>query len=89
MATKGMVALVRTLLQRGLSCISTRRIFQDSLEAYFGHQRALGKRHQNPSIQQFGYRNNAIVLKRQLHYGSNITLKKRRCNSNDSTGLRV
>ena len=89
MATKGIVMLVCILLQRGLPYISTRRISQDSLEAYFDHQRALGRRHQNPSIQQFRYRNNAIVFKRQLHYGSNITLKKRRCNGNDSARLRV
>ena len=39
MATKGMVALVRLLLQRHLFCVLSRRISQDSLEAYFGHQR--------------------------------------------------
>ena len=62
MATKGMVALVCTLLQRGLLCVLSWRISQDSLEAYFGHQRSLGRRHQNPGFQQFGYRNNTIVL---------------------------
>ena len=39
MATKGMVALVCPLLQRDLLCVLSRRISQDSLEAYFGHQR--------------------------------------------------
>ena len=54
MATKEMVALVRTLLQRDLLCVLSRRISQDSLDAYFVHQRSLGRRHQNPGIQQFG-----------------------------------
>ena len=81
MATMGMVTLVRSLLNRGLSSVATRRIPQDSLEAYFGHQRSMGRRNENPTIQQFGYRNNAITLKRQLHYAttSSTPLKKRRC----------
>ena len=79
-ATKGMVSLVRCLIQRNFSCVSTSRISQDSLESYLGYQRALGRRHENPSISQFGYRNNTIISKRQLHYivwGAG-PLKKRR-----------
>ena len=79
-ATKGMVSLVRCLIKLNFSCVATRRISQDSLESYFGYQRAFGRRHENPSIHQFGYRNNAIVLRRQLHYtvSSARPLKKRR-----------
>ena len=39
MATKGMVVLVRLPMQRDLLCVLSQRISQDSLEAYFGHQR--------------------------------------------------
>jgi len=69
-ATKAMVSLVRDLLRFGLPCVATRRISQDSLESYFGHQRSLGRRNENPSIHQFGYRRTAIVLKRELHQSS-------------------
>ena len=69
-ATLGMVALVRDLLLLGLPCVSTRRISQDSLESFFGFQRSFGRRHDNPSIHEFGYRRNAIVLKRQIFYSS-------------------
>ena len=79
--TKAMVELVPYLLRQGLEFVSTRRISQDSLEFYFGHQRSIGRRNENPNIHQFGYRNNAITMKRQLSYvpdGNDEPLKKRR-----------
>ena len=82
-ATKGMVSLVRCLIQRNFSCVSTRKISQYFLKSYFSYQRAFGRRHENPSISQFVYQNNAIILKRQLHYtvlGAG-PLKKRRVSS--------
>ena len=33
---------------------------------YFGHQRKLGRRNDNPDIQAFGYNNNAIRIQRQV-----------------------
>ena len=65
-----MVSLVRDLLHHGLPCVATRRISQDTLESYFGFQRSHGRRNANTSIHEFGYRRNAIVLKRQLHHTS-------------------
>ena len=64
-ATKARVSLIRDLLRNGLLCVATRRISQDSLESYFGHQRSFGRGRANPSIYAFGYRRSAIVLKRR------------------------
>ena len=66
MTTDAMVELVLFLLHHGLEFASTRRISQGSLERYFGYQRSIGRRNENPNIHEFGYRNSAIVLKRQL-----------------------
>ena len=77
-----MVELVKFLLKEGLTFVATRRISQDTLEGYFGHQRAIGRRCDNPSIYEFGYRRNAIILRRQLHHSSKVSdrepLPKRR-----------
>ena len=36
------------------------RFCQDPLENYFGHQRSLGARKDNPSLRDFGFNDNAI-----------------------------
>ena len=54
------------LLQEGMEFVLTERFCHDSLEEYFGHQRKLGRRNDNPDIQAFGYNNNAIRIQRQV-----------------------
>ena len=38
----------------------TERFSQDPLENYFGHQRSIGGRKDNPTIRDFGYNDNSI-----------------------------
>ena len=53
--------------------VLTERFFQDPLEDYFGNQRTLGRRSDNPDIQQFGYNNNAIRIQRNVSHASGNT----------------
>ena len=48
------------LLQHQVKYVLTERFCQDPLENYFGRQRSLGSRKDNPSMADFGYNDNAI-----------------------------
>ena len=47
--------------------VLTERFCQDALEEYFGNQRKLGKRCDNPDIRMFGYNENSLRIQ---HYVS-------------------
>lgn len=63
--------------KKGWSFVLTERFCQDSLEEYFGHQRKLGRRNDNPDIRAFGYNNNAIRIQRQVSCQSGNTRKRK------------
>jgi hypothetical protein len=44
----------------GVQYVLTERLCQDSLENYFGQQRAIGRRKDNPSLHDIGYNDNTI-----------------------------
>ena len=48
------------LLNEGVEYVLTERFCQDPPEEYFGNQRKLGKRNDNPDMKMFGYNNNTI-----------------------------
>ena len=48
------------LLQQGISYILSERFCQDDLENYFGRQRAIGHRRDNPTVRDAGYNDNTI-----------------------------
>ena len=48
------------LLQGGMDYVLTERFCQDPVEEFFGKQRQLGRRSDNPDINQFGYNSNTI-----------------------------
>ena len=48
------------LLNNGVQYILSERFCQDSLENYFGKQRAIGRRKDNPSVKDVGYNDNII-----------------------------
>ena len=54
------IEAVQFLLQHEVSYVLTERFCQDPLENYFGHQRSLGARKDNPSLRDFGFNDNAI-----------------------------
>ena len=51
------------LLQHQVKYVLTERFCQDPLENYFGMQRSLGSRKDNPRMADFGYNDNAIYKK--------------------------
>ncbi|XP_065654860.1 uncharacterized protein LOC136081473 [Hydra vulgaris] len=51
---------VQFLLQQNAKYVLTERFCQDPIENYFGRQRSLGSRKDNPSVNDFGYNDNMI-----------------------------
>lgn len=60
------IEVVRFLLREGFDYVLTERFCQDVLEEYFGYQRGMGRRADNPSLKGFGYNANAIAIQGQL-----------------------
>lgn len=58
--TKSITECVRFLLSVGVKYVLTERFSQDLLENYFGHQRSINRRKDNPTVRDFGYSDNAI-----------------------------
>ena len=53
--------------------VFTESFCQDPLEEYFGKQRQLGRRNDNPDIHKFGYNSNTIKIQRSISYQSGNT----------------
>ena len=53
--------------------VLTERFCQDPVEEYFGKQLQSGRRCDNPSLQAFGYNNNAIRIQKQISVGTGNT----------------
>ena len=58
------VELIKFLLNNGVSYVLSERFCQDPLENYFGRQRSIGSRKDNPSLRDFGYNDNTIRTQR-------------------------
>ena len=54
------IDVVKYLLSKGVPYVLTERFWQDPLENYFGRQRSMGHRKDNPSLRDFGYNDNTI-----------------------------
>ena len=54
------VECVKFLLVNGIDYVLTERFCQDPLENYFGRQRSLGARKDNPTLRDVGYNDNSI-----------------------------
>ena len=54
------IEAVKFLLQLHVKYVLTERFCQDPLENYFGQQRAIGARKDNPSVCDFGFNDNSI-----------------------------
>ena len=53
--------------------VLTERFCQDTLEEYFGNQRKLGRRSDNPDVRLFGYNDNEIRTQRSISCQSGNT----------------
>ena len=67
------IEVVRFLLEEGMEFVLTERFCQDPVEEYFGKQRQLGRRSDNPDIHQFGYNSNTIRIERSISCQSGNT----------------
>ena len=54
------IELIKYLLSQNVPYVLTERFCQDPLENYFGRQRSMGQRKDNPSLRDFGYNDNTI-----------------------------
>ena len=52
--------MCKYLLENGVTYVLSERFCQDDLENYFGRQRAIGRRRDNPSVKEVGYNDNTI-----------------------------
>jgi len=67
------IEATKFLLQEGMEYVLTERFCQDPVEEYFGNQRKLGRRSDNPDICQFGYNSNTIRIQRSVSCQSGNT----------------
>ena len=67
------IEATKFLLQEGMEFVLTERFCQDTIEEYFGSQRKLGRRNDNPDIKTFGYNNNTIRIQRAVSCQSGNT----------------
>ena len=67
------IEVCKFLLQEGMEYVLTERFCQDIVEEYFGSQRKLGRRNDNPDIRTFGYNDNTIRIQRAISCQSGNT----------------
>ena len=60
------IEAIKFLLSIGFSYVLSERFMQDVLEDYFGHQRTLGGRSDNPSAQQFKDDDRTLAAQRDI-----------------------
>ena len=60
------VEAIKFLLSEGFKYVLSERFMQDVIEDYFGHQRTVRGRSDNPSAEQFGYNDLTIATKRDI-----------------------
>ena len=62
---------IKFLLPQGCEYVLTEKLCQDAVEEYFGGQRKLGRRSDNPDIYTFGYNNNALRIQKTISVAGN------------------
>lgn len=64
--TYSSIDLIKYLLNHQVRYVLTERFCQDPLENYFGRQRSMGRRRDNPNLRTFGYQDNTIRTSKQF-----------------------
>ena len=67
-SVNAIIEATQFLLWHQVKYVLTERFCQDPLENWFGRQRSLGLRKDNPSMADFGYNN--IAIRNQKHFKS-------------------
>ena len=68
-----LVEATKFLLSQGMEYVLSERFCQDPVEEYFGNQRMLGRRCDNPDIRTFRYNDNTIRIQRHISLDSGNT----------------
>lgn len=86
--TFSIIECIRYLLSIGVSYVLTERFCQDDLENYFGQQRAIGRRRDNPTVRDVGYNDNTIKAQFSVApLGGNVHRKLDKWNVIDESPL--
>jgi len=72
-SVNSIIEATQFLINSGMLYILTERFNQDFLEEYFRRHRGLGRRNDNPTLQQFGYQANTIRMQRSVHVATGNT----------------
>ena len=64
--TYSVIELIKFLMSEGMEFVLTERFCQDPVEEYFGKQRQLGRRCNNPDLKTFGYNDNTIRIQKSI-----------------------
>ena len=78
MTVNSLIEVTQFLLNAGFTYVLPGKCNQDDLENYFGKQRAIGSRRENPTVYQVGYGDN--IIKSQFSIkpsGSNVSVKQK------------
>ena len=59
-------SIVKYLLQEGMEYVLAEKFCEDPCEEYFGNQRSMGRRCDNPDLQAFGYNDSTIRIQRHI-----------------------
>ena len=71
-----MSAIIKSSLNAGAKYVLARRINQDPLESYFGHQRQRGRHHDAPTVRDFASNSRYLDILKHTHIaGSNVHVK--------------
>ena len=71
--TNPIVKVTKFLLSEGVEFVLRERFCQDEIEEYFGNQRQLCRRSNNPDLQMFGYNGNTIRIQKNVSCTSGNT----------------
>ena len=64
--TFAIIEAVKYLPSQGMEYVLAEKFCQDPVEEYFGGQRKMGRRSDNPDMYMFGYNNNALHVQRNV-----------------------
>ena len=75
--------IVPFLLKNGFEYVLSEKFCQDDLENYFGRQRAIGRRKDNPSVRDTMYNDNIIKTQYDVKPIAGSNCRGKRINSSD------
>ena len=60
------INIIKFLLHEGMEFVLTEKLCHDVIEEHFDRQRSLGRKNDNPTVKQFGYNDNTLIMQRSV-----------------------